>query len=171
MKRLKLNRILNVLLCTVLFCCIGVLVYIHLSGLKLFSVASGSMEPAVQTGSLIVNQKKQFNAIEEGDIITYKISNSDIYVTHRVIEVDKKNQRVLCKGDANMDSDDAFITSSQYQGHVILTIPYAGYITMFMQSFWGMIVCGIIIIGLLISIIYDLYQVRKEKKVQTVKID
>lgn len=51
-------------------------------------VMSGSMQPAVKTGSLcFVNSKASFDRIEKGDVITFEVMGTKI--THRVHKVVK----------------------------------------------------------------------------------
>lgn len=120
------------------------------------------MEPSLKEGSLLFNKMNEFNEIKIGDIITYKLSNSDIYITHRVSEIDHINERILCKGDANNDVDGSFINYSQYEGNLQFYLPYVGYIVMFMNGTFGRILGFILIIALILSASYDIYQ-RKEK--------
>lgn len=98
------------------------------SSIYMYSMISDSMEPKIKVGSLIISKKEEFNKLEIGDIITYKMTNSDIYVTHEIIEVDKINKRVLTKGIANKDSDNDYIQEYQYKSTSILIIPYMGYL-------------------------------------------
>lgn len=106
-------------------------------GYQLKTVLSGSMEPEIQTGSLIavetVNDKKNF---KKGDVITFQ-KKEDMLVTHRIIDVMKNENGVSyqTKGDNN-DGPDLKPAPSQnvvakYTG---FTIPYVGYFINFSQS-------------------------------------
>lgn len=120
------------------------------------------MEPSLKEGSLLLNRSKAFDEIEKGDIITYKLKNTNTYITHRVSEIDDINKRILCKGDANDDVDPSFIDYEQYQGNLEFYIPFAGHVVMFMHGLLGKVLGFILVVGLILSIGYDLYQ-RKNK--------
>lgn len=154
----KANKIISIILMLLIILSIATILYLNISNAKAFTLVSNSMEPSLKEGSLLFNKKVAFEKIEIGDIITYKMKNSDIYVTHRVNEIDEENQRLLCKGDANKDVDSSFIGYDQYQGSLQYYIPMAGYIVMFMHGTFGRILGLILVFALLISVGYDLYR-------------
>ncbi len=102
-------------------------------GIKLFTVESGSMEPTIKTGSVVV--MKPADHYQDQDIITFKaekdrnISNPRYTTTHRIIQT--KNTEVgtffVTKGDANDAADPALVASDLILGKKILALPYLGY--------------------------------------------
>ena len=90
-------------------------------------VLSGSMEPAIKTGSVIFF--KPSNQYKVGDIVTFNIGDNTLPITHRIAEV--KNERgfsvYTTKGDANEAPDQNILKESQILGKVFLTLPYLGY--------------------------------------------
>ena len=70
-------------------------------------------------------------------------------VTHRVISV--TNAGFETKGDANKVSDGISTNKTNYRGKTILSIPYAGYISMYLQSTRGKIILVSVIVALFIS--------------------
>ncbi len=94
-------------------------------------VMSGSMEPAIKTGSIcFVRTKADFQNIKEGDVITYRLLEGTI--THRVIE--KNRDGVITKGDANPVKDLGIVTKENYYGKVTGHIPYVGYVLFFLRK-------------------------------------
>ncbi len=91
---------------------------------KPYMVLSGSMEPAIHTGSLVYIGKIG-DGIKEGDIIAYELDGG-MPVVHRVIG--KNESGYITKGDANDVPDMHPIPSSQILGKYRLTIPKAGYL-------------------------------------------
>lgn len=65
------------------------------------AVTSGSMEPQLQRGDLIIVQGKQFEDIQRGDIIIYKTQYMNVPIIHRVI--DRTETALETKGDDNPD--------------------------------------------------------------------
>ena len=83
-------------------------------------VLSGSMEPSIKIGDIVV--VKRANTLPRvGDIIAYK--SSGLVVLHRVINV--SNDKIITKGDANNAPDNP-ITRNQVIGQLYLHIPYIG---------------------------------------------
>jgi signal peptidase len=89
----------------------------RLKGFKLLTVASGSMEPRLLTGDLVLVAPLAEWPVA-GQIVSYNssINNGEI-VTHRVLSVDTKHDYVVTRGD-NTDSSDPPIRRQQIIGQV-----------------------------------------------------
>lgn len=149
-------------------------------GYQLKTVLSGSMEPEIKTGSIIaVKPGVDSTQIKKGDVITFKIDEKNL-VTHRVINVVKKGNRVMyrTKGDNNHSADMNAVLSenvvAEYHG---FTIPYIGYIINFINSKNGaflFIVPGILLFGYAVFTIWkatsEIFSNNKRKKGSIEKI-
>ena len=115
-------------------------------GYELKTVLSGSMEPEIKTGSIIVvKTNEDMKNIQNNDVITF-LQEKDpgeegvIVVTHRVTEVIESGNEVLyrTKGDSNNGEDINPVHSENviavYTG---FTVPYIGYFINFAQSKQG----------------------------------
>ena len=94
--------------------------------------------------------------VQVGDIICFydPAGNGMTTVTHRVQEVTEGEDGSLAwvtKGDANKVSDGISTNKTNYRGKTILSIPYAGYISMYLQSTRGKIILVSVIVALFIS--------------------
>jgi signal peptidase I len=100
--------------------------YFNLPGsFRFYWVQSGSMEPAIKTGSLIVLQQNASYAV--GDIITFKSeserneNNPKRTTTHRIVSETSKDGQIQyqTKGDANdiADIDSVDPRSRDRQSH------------------------------------------------------
>lgn len=105
-------------------------------GYQLKTVLSGSMEPGIQTGSIIsvklVEDKTNF---KEGDVITFM--EEDILITHRITEVVQSGDNVLyrTKGDNNNAEDmNPVLSNNVVAEYTGFTLPYVGYFINFSQS-------------------------------------
>lgn len=112
-------------------------------GYRSFLVQSGSMEPTIGIGDIIIIQKK--SSYRKNDVITFQGEENRI-VTHRIIEekevnTKSKEDRIMfvTKGDANRSEDEGFITTKDILGQVVLSIPKLGYLVTFGKSIPGLI--------------------------------
>lgn len=104
-------------------------------------VKSGSMEPAIPTGSLVVIKPDvttygaKYNV---GEVVTFGPDTArEIPTTHRVTAItrDENNQFVYTtKGDANEEQDPNPVPAADVIGQVVLHVPYAGYILDFAKK-------------------------------------
>ena len=107
------------------------------------TVLTGSMEPAIPVGSIVITKEQSSYEIE--DIISFQEKGS--VITHRIISIDR--ERYITKGDANNVADTEKVQQKQILGKVILTIPLLGYLVM-----WLMSPVGIISLFMIIGIWY-----------------
>lgn len=96
-------------------------------GVEPMVVLSGSMEPEYSVGSLLYVRHTKGNAIKKGDVITFLLDD-EIPVTHRVVEVNKKNRTYTTKGDANNTVDGSPVAFERVIGTPVFHIPKAGYL-------------------------------------------
>jgi len=118
---------------------------------KSLLVQSGSMEPTISAGDVIIITKLQ--NYNQYDVVTFT-DESNRTVTHRVMEVKAEETpvRFVTKGDANRSIDNDNITLENIQGKAILTVPKIGYIVNFAKKPLGMV---IMILVPVIIIMYD----------------
>ncbi|HLR10158.1 MAG TPA: signal peptidase I [Sporosarcina sp.] len=107
----------------------------HINGYQLKSVQSGSMEPTIQTGSIIVvRQMEDVGDLQKGDIISFQNKKEQL-ITHRIDEVVQDGILFKTKGDNNHSADHEIVEAqqivAQYAG---ITVPYIGYIAFYIQS-------------------------------------
>lgn len=94
-------------------------------GINSYIILSGSMEPVIRTGSMVLVDTQTEN-IQSGDIIMYRLQKEN--VVHRVVEI-QEDGKIITKGDNNENADFAPVTQAQVCGKVIkmpwgLCIPY-----------------------------------------------
>ena len=118
-----------------------------------YVVLSGSMEPAISPGDVILVYRVDPTRVEAGDIITFDRDGDRISTTHRVVEAiltddDPSGVIYLTKGDANEDPDGAPVGGSQLVGQVpaitlpvvgtvVAVIPFIGYVVQFANTTVG----------------------------------
>lgn len=67
------------------------------------------MEPAFQRGDLIFLSNPSYEQYKTGDIIVYKVPNSEIPIVHRILETHDAPQRSKSKSKSNDSSERALV--------------------------------------------------------------
>lgn len=137
--------------------------------LKFLTVLSGSMEPAIKTGSIVA--VKPADSYKIGDIVTFgEINRTKTPVTHRIAEMKVENGQpvYITQGDANNGPDVRTITKKDIVGKVIFDIPYVGYAINAAKKPYGFLL--LIIIPAVLVIFDEIKKIKKEiKKVKNDK--
>ena len=132
------------------------LVGLKFTGLQIYTVISGSMEPTYHVGSLIYVKKVDPSTLKVKDPITFELSDKTI-ATHRIVEIVKDEEtntyKFRTQGDANEDVDANLVEPNKVLGKAIFTIPYLGYLATYIQSYPGNMVAICTAIALLIVVI------------------
>ena len=96
-------------------------------GYGLYTVVSGSMEPAIPTGSLVYVKTMDPTEVQEGDVIAfYSVQDGSSVITHRVVTNSTVMGEFITKGDANEEKDRSPIPYNHFIGRVVKSIPKAG---------------------------------------------
>ena len=138
---------------------------------KVLTVQSGSMMPAIKTGSIVL--VKPTNNYKIGDIITFgQISKTKTPTTHRIAEIEVANGQPIytTKGDANNAPDQKQVPAKEVIGRVLLDVPFLGYAVAAAKKPWGFML--LIAVPALLVIYEEAHKIWQEiKKSKTKKVD
>lgn len=130
-------------------------------GYKTLVVLSGSMEPKIHTGSVVViKPEKEYKV---GDVITFgENTKTKVPTTHRIFEIKDENgtKTFTTKGDANNAPDQKTITQSEIIGKVLFSVPYVGYAVEAAKKPVGFVL--IVVIPAVIIIYDEAQNIKKE---------
>lgn len=93
-------------------------------------VLTGSMEPAIYPGDVVIMKNVENDEIEVGDVIQFHTQN--FFIIHRVIDI--KDGIYVTKGDNNNVADSEPVYFEQIKGKLVKTIPKIGKPTLFIRS-------------------------------------
>lgn len=117
-------------------------------GIKPLIFSSGSMGPAIHTGSLALAFPAAAAEVDLGDVVSVATSDG-VRVTHRVVANDPATGLAL-KGDANPIADLQPYTGANVD-RVVFSIPGMGYVASWLSSPWlfglGGLLCAYLIYG------------------------
>src|SRR5579885_3669842 len=107
-------------------------------GYRTYVVLSGSMEPAIHTGAVVVAQPVPPTSLKVGDVIVYNRSDADERITHRIVDIkdaDAGRPTFTTKGDANGAPDPWTVQyPTNTAGKVVFSVPYVGYLDAALES-------------------------------------
>jgi len=104
-------------------------------GVEIKIVKSGSMEPAIPTGSLVV--VRPVDVYKAGDVITFgEDTKNEIPTTHRIesVRTAQGGPFYTTKGDANEERDPEEVAARAVIGKVLFHVPGAGYVLDFARQ-------------------------------------
>lgn len=124
-------------------------------GYSIFRVSSGSMEPELMVGDIILDKTVDNpEDLKVGDVITFKSSDyGDMLVTHKIIKAPyEENGKLMLqtKGIAN-EVEDKPICVDNVKGIMICKVDYLDTVYNVFLSPWGLL----ILIALIVIIFFD----------------
>lgn len=167
-KVLKVVRIVKNIICWALIAVLTLAIIIFMItkasgdtpsvfGYSIHRIVSGSMEPELSVGDVILNKEvSDSSEVKVGNIITFQGSAAfdNKIVTHRVLVAPYDNGRgttvLVTKGDAN-EKDDGEINFSDVQSKFVAKVSFLKNIYDFFFSKWGLLV----FVFLLLLIFFD----------------
>lgn len=133
--------------------------YVDVFGYSLFEVVTGSMEPTIKVGDLII--VKRDDNYKKDDIITYRLD--DDFITHRITRID--NDFIYTRGDAN-NSEDNKIVLNQIIGREVLIIKNGGVWRKILLT--PKVFISFIVLLILFSLCFSYIPNNKRKKLKSI---
>lgn len=127
------------------------------------TVLSGSMEPILYPGDLIIDKKVDTSELKVGDIVTYMYGDNFL-ATHRVIEVNKDSNSFKTKGDNNNAPDETNVPAKMIVGKYMFRIPYLGFAIQKLKGLTGIVCIWILFLYVVGSEIYKYIKSCKLQK-------
>lgn len=170
---LKIMDVISVLL---IACSIFILVSVvfsptgkapSIAGYSMFRVLTGSMEPAIPEGSLLLVKKTDLSELQVGDVISFYSKdpalNGEVN-THRILEIEEENgtYHFTTKGDANNAEDMYGTLGSDVIGKVIFSSLLLGKFVRLLSN--PLIFLPIVILPLMIMLLMNLVRSLKLAK-------
>lgn len=157
----KIFNILGTVVLVLLVCIVILMFNARISGeapsvfgYQVYRVSSGSMEPELMIGDVILVKAVEPSEIEIGDTITYYGTSGDFrdkYITHKVVDISGgyggMEYVFTTKGILPGAVEDPLVSQSQVAGVLVRKIPFINSLYTFFLSDYGLITfVGIIII-------------------------
>ena len=129
-------------------------------------VLTGSMEPDIMSGDLIIVKQIDGKDVNVHDVIAFfdPDGNGTSILTHRVEEIYEENGTLYfrTKGIANNTQDRLPVSADKLVGIYVTRIGGAGNVAMFMQTTAGLIIC--VVVPLILLIGWDVFRRKRYEK-------
>lgn len=128
---------------------------ITIGGIRMFSVATGSMVPVYDVGDILISKEVKPEKIEVGDDIVYigkKGTFKDKVVTHRVISIESQedsNYKIVTQGIAN-NAADPEIDQTQIYGKIIYKVHSLSFLGKMVRNVYSIYIIIFICIGMFV---------------------
>lgn len=126
----------------------------RLAGATPFTILTGSMEPGMPPGTLVVVRPVDIEDVGIGSVITYQLeSGKPAVVTHRVVAVGtnlRGEPFVETQGDANEVPDEKPVLAAQIRGERWYSVPYLGRVVNVVSQTQRRTAVAIVVVGLII---------------------
>lgn len=131
----------------------------NILGYSVFRVMTGSMEPAIETDSLIVVKRVEASEIKIGDVISFfsqDPAHGGAVNTHRVTAIEQNGEEwnFVTKGDANQLEDKYVTSSKDLIGKVVYVSHVMGIIVHLLSN--PLIFIPVIVLPMFVILVYNL---------------
>lgn len=111
-------------------------------GARPHTVLTGSMEPAIAAGDVVVEERISPTAAAVGDVVTFRDpEDQGRLVTHRVRSIRRAGSHLwfVTRGDANNTTERWRIAADGDLGRVAYTVPWVGHVAVLTNTPLGLV--------------------------------
>lgn len=132
-KRLRILLVFCLGFTALLLLACGILLHRSIRNYHAYVVLSGSMQPAIPKGSVVLSKAGPSERYRPGDIAVFHAPSirSKFPVVHRITKMYPNLEGVMVfetKGDANSNGDPWQLPTAFLQGKVVAVAPWLGYV-------------------------------------------
>jgi signal peptidase len=169
------KRFLNAVAYLVLALCLALLASLvavaatNLLGYDSYVIYSGSMEPTVKVGSLLLSRPVDAEDLRVSDVITYRSPGNHTTLTHRIVSIRQEDGDWVfnTKGDASLEPDPREVILRGQVSRMAFDIPYLGYLVDFVRSTPGVALFLLLpAAGLVLIYTLRVWKTRANREVQ-----
>jgi signal peptidase I len=136
-------------------------------GQRPYTVLSGSMEPAIGTGDVVVVKRMRPAGARVGDVVTFSDpKRTGRLITHRVRSAHARGDQIdfVTKGDANNNVERWRVARSGVISRVQYRVPEVGRLALFTRTRTGLL--ALVLLPLLVLAIHDIVRIWRPQEEQ-----
>lgn len=139
-------------------------------GCRPYTDMSGSMEPTISAGDVVVDERISPLAARVGDIITFRDpEDQSRQLTHRVKRIRRDGSHLwfVTQGDANNTVEHWRIAADGHLGRVIYTVPWVGHVAALTKTPMGLTL--LVLVPVLLLAIDELLRIWRPQEERTTR--
>jgi signal peptidase len=119
-----------------------------------YTVLTGSMEPTIAAGDVVIDERIPPTSAQVGDIVTFRDpEDQSRLITHRVRKIRREGSHLwfLTRGDANNTFEHWRIAADGQLGRVVYTVPWVGHVAVISHTGLGLalfLIVPLLLLGL-----------------------
>ena len=120
-------------------------------GARPHTVLTGSMEPTIAPGDVVIDERISPTEAQVGDVVTFRDpEDQSRLITHRVRSIRRQGSHLWFRtqGDANNTTEHWRISADGELGRVAYTVPWVGHVAVITHTPLGLL--GLLIVPLLL---------------------
>ncbi len=134
-------------------------------GARPYTVLTGSMEPAISAGDVVVDERISPLSAAVGDVVTFRDpEDQNRQITHRVVRIRHAGEHLwfVTRGDANNTVERWRIAADGSLGRVLYTVPLVGYAAVLTKTPLGLAL--LVIVPVLLLALDELLRIWRPQK-------
>jgi len=117
-----------------------------------YTVLTGSMEPTIAAGDVVIDERISPVDAQVGDVVTFRDpEDQDKLITHRVQRIRRAGSHLwfVTQGDANNTTERWRIAADGELGRVVYTVPWVGHLAVLTHTPGGLLLILLVPLTLL----------------------
>jgi signal peptidase len=134
-------------------------------GARPHTVLTGSMEPAIAAGDVVIDERVSPGAVAIGDVVTFRDpEDQSRLITHRVRSIRRAGSHFwfVTQGDANNTTERWRVRADGELGRVAYTVPWVGHVAVLTHSRLGLAL--LVFVPLLLLALDELTRIWRQPK-------
>lgn len=134
-------------------------------GIKTYVIISGSMQPELNIGDIVIVKSIKAEELKVGDVISFRDKQN--VITHRINKIQNQKDEIeyKTKGDSNNTEDKIVVEFNMIEGKVVGKVPCIGNLVLMLQRKTAIIMIIIIFYGYLLHS----EQIKRKKEKRRIK--
>jgi signal peptidase I len=132
------------------------------------TVLTGSMEPAIAPGDVVIDERIEPTEARVGDVVTFRDpADQGKLITHRVQRIRRAGSHLwfITQGDANNTTERWRIAADGELGRVVYTVPWVGHAAVITHTPLGLL--ALLIVPLLLLALDELLRIWRPPREAT----
>jgi signal peptidase len=139
-------------------------------GARPYTILTGSMEPAISAGDVVIDERISPLSARTGDVVTFRDpEDQSRQITHRVLRIRRAGSHLwfVTQGDANNTTEHWRIAADGRLGRVAFVVPWVGHVAVLTHTPWGLAL--LVIVPVLLLAIDELFRIWRPRGEETAR--